>query len=104
MPVRIDLLERHPNSSQCFFSISADRFLVVTAPRACDGALDPGGAEAFVGQRGQGVAYQPDVWHAPIVALDRDGDFLMLIWEQNGPEDCRVERLAAPLHVSTDRA
>ena len=102
LPLAITAFERHPNSSQLFFPISADRFLVVLAPRALDGAPDTGKAEAFVGHRGQGVAYHPDVWHAPIVALDTDGDFLMLIWEQNAPADCRIERLPFPLNVCSD--
>jgi ureidoglycolate lyase len=102
LPMTVNAFERHPNSSQVFFPISADRFLVVMAPRAADGAPDAGKAEAFIGQRGQGVAYLPDVWHAPIVALDTDGDFLMLIWEQDAPEDCCVERLPVPLQICSD--
>ncbi len=99
LPLALTAFERHPQSSQVFFPLSADRYLVVMAPRTLDGAPDVAKAEAFVGESGQGVAYDPGVWHAPIVALDRDADFLMLIFEQDAPGDCHVERLAAPLRV-----
>ena len=103
LPLAISAFERHPNSSQVFFPVSASRFLVIMAPRAPDGAPDAAKAEAFIGKHHQGVAYRPDVWHAPIVALDKDGDFLMLIWEQDAPADCHVERLPVPLNVCSDQ-
>ena len=56
-------------------------------------------AHAFVGRRGQGINYRRDVWHAPITALDADGDFLMLMWERGTAEDCIVHRLAEPLII-----
>jgi ureidoglycolate lyase len=104
LPLTISVLEQHPNSSQVFFSISADRFLVVVAPEAPGGAPDVAKAEAFVGRRGQGINYHAGVWHAPIVALDADSDFLMLIWEQDTPADCRIERLRVPLDVCFERS
>jgi len=101
LPMAVDVLEQHPISTQVFFPISAKRFLVVVAPRAPDGGPDTGKAEAFVGGHVQGIAYHAGVWHAPIVTLDTDGDFLMLIAEQDTPADCRIERLALPLHISS---
>jgi ureidoglycolate lyase len=104
LPIAVGVLEQHPNSSQMFFPVSAKRFLVVVAPRAPDGGPDTGKAEAFVGGRGQGIAYHAGVWHAPIAALDTDVDFLMLIWEQDTPSDCRIELLAVPLQICPDRS
>jgi ureidoglycolate lyase len=104
LPMAINVFEQHPNSSQMFFSISADRFLVVVAPRAPDGGPDTGKAEAFIGRRGQGIEYHAGLWHAPIVALDTDGEFLMLIAEQDTPADCRIKTLAVPLNVCSDRS
>lgn len=104
LPLKVTVLEQHPNSSQVFFPVSAGRFLVVVAPQARDGTPDISQAEAFIGQRGQGINYHAGVWHAPIVALAADGDFLMLIWEQDTPADCRIERLLVPLQVASDRS
>jgi len=102
LPLRVKAFERHPHSSQMFYPISARAFLVVMAPRASDGSPDVAKAEAFIGQAGQGVLYRPAVWHAPMVALDADGDFLMLIGEQDTSEDCHVEPLSVPLRISPE--
>ena len=98
-PVTIVELERHPNSSQTFVPITTARFVVVVAPDNLDGSPDLSGCRAFVGERAQGFNYRPGVWHAPIVALDQGGDFLMLIWEQGDEADCRTERLALPIQI-----
>jgi ureidoglycolate lyase len=92
LPLTVPLLEQHPHSSQAFLPVTADRFLIVLAPHRPGGSPDIAQAEAFIGRR-----------HAPIVALDAGGDFLMLIWEQDTPADCRIERLAVPLRVAPNR-
>lgn len=92
LPLRMPTFEHHPHSTQCFVSVSAARFLVVVAPAAPDGLPDLGAALAFVGSAGEGVNYRPGVWHAPIVALGGDGDFLMFMWERGIPDDCIVHR------------
>lgn len=102
LPLAIAVMEHHPNSSQAFMPLAAERFLVVVAPTAADGSPDVLRCEAFVGQRGQGFNYYPGVWHAPIVALDAGGDFLMLIWEQGVAADCRIERLSHPIQILSD--
>jgi len=104
LPIAVTVLEQHPNSSQMFFSVSSDRFLVIVAPTAPDGGPEIGKAEAFVGRRGQGINYRAGLWHAPMIALDTDGEFLMLIWEQDMPEDCRIEILPTPLHIRSDQS
>ena len=103
LPLLVPLLEQHPTSSQAFLPVTADRFLIVVAPHRPGGSPDIAQAEAFIGQRSQGINYHSGVWHAPIVALDAGGDFLMLISEQDTPADCRIERLAVPLRVVSDR-
>ena len=102
LPLTIAVMEHHPNSSQAFMPLAAERFLVVVAPTAADGSPDVLRCEAFVGQRGQGFNYYAGVWHAPIVALDAGGDFLMLIWEQGVSTDCRVQRLSRPIQIVSD--
>jgi ureidoglycolate lyase len=99
LPLSLTLLECHPHSSQTFVSLNARRFLIVVAPAGAQGSPDIATARAFIGSRGQGVNYRRAVWHAPITALDVEGDFSMLIWQRGSPEDCIVHRLASPLHI-----
>ncbi len=98
-PILVAELERHPYSSQAFFPVTARRFLVVVAPDAADGSPDIQRCQAFIGERGQGFVYRPGVWHAAIIALEEDGDFLMLIWEQGAAADCHTERLSQPIQI-----
>jgi ureidoglycolate lyase len=100
LPLEIPTLERHPHSSQSFFPLTALRFLVVVAPATADGWPELAHARAFVGGSQQGITYRPGVWHAPITALDQDGDLLMLIWERGSEEDCLTQPCAPVLHVN----
>jgi len=98
-PLRVDILERHPDSSQAFVALSVERFLVVVAPR--NGSADPdlSQVEAFIGRRGQGINYARNVWHAPIRAIGPDGDFFMFMWERGSPDDCIIHQTREPLLV-----
>jgi ureidoglycolate lyase len=76
MPLKVELMERHPLSSQMFIPLSPLPFLVVVAP--------PGERPAtkdIIGFRtvaGQGVNYARGVWHHPLIALDQSTDFLVV--------------------------
>lgn len=99
-PVLVADMECHPNASQAFLPVTAGRYLVVAAPALADGFPDDLRCQAFVGERSQGFNYRPGVWHAPIVALEESGNFLMLIWEQGGAADCRTARLIDPIQIN----
>ena len=97
--LRLDIFERHPDSSQVFVALSVEHFLVVVAPPDGSARPDLGRAEAFIGRRGQGINYARNVWHAPIRAIGPDGDFLMFMWERGTPDDCIVHQTREPLLV-----
>jgi ureidoglycolate lyase len=99
LPATVPLLERHPLSSQAFLPLGPARWLVVVAPSTADGVPLPEAARAFLPLAGQGIVYAPGTWHSPLVALDRDADFAMLMWEAGGPADTEELRLARPLRV-----
>ncbi|MEK0083102.1 ureidoglycolate lyase [Benzoatithermus flavus] len=99
LPVAVPLLERHPLTSQTFLPLGAARWLVIVAPAGPDGSPVPTAARAFLAEAGQGISYAPGTWHSPLVALDRAGDFAMLMWETGGSRDCEELRLAVPLLV-----
>jgi ureidoglycolate lyase len=77
MPLAVTMLERHPLSSQLFVPLNEARFLVVVAAPGVD-AIDPSQVRAFLCNGRQGVNYRPGTWHHPVIALDRETDFLVL--------------------------
>lgn len=99
LPLGLDLVERHPFSTQTFVSLDVARFLVVVVPSGPDGLPLAGGARAFIGTAGTGVSYHRDQWHTPILALDAGGDFLMLMGQQGLPADCIEHRLPHPFTI-----
>ncbi|MCC6646388.1 MAG: ureidoglycolate lyase [Polyangiaceae bacterium] len=86
------LLERHPASAQAFIPMNATRYLAIVALGASE--PDPATARAFVVPGAAGITYHPGVWHHPIVALDGETDFVCLVWEAGGADDC--EELPLP--------
>jgi ureidoglycolate lyase len=95
LPLRIDLMERHPLSSQLFSPLAGAEWLVVVAP---PGPLDPEAIVAFRARPDQAVSYRRGVWHFPLVALERRSDFLVVDRAGEGA-NLDIERLAAPLVV-----
>jgi ureidoglycolate lyase len=99
LPFEVKLLERHPCSSQAFLPMVCARYLVVVAPDGPGGEPDLDRLAAFVATSGQGINYLAGIWHHPIVALDAPADFVMLAWEDGGPQDCEERPLPRGVHV-----
>jgi len=89
----IELLEKHPRSTQVFIPMNARRFLVVVALGGERPDLTT--LAAFEASGAQGVSYHPGVWHHPMIALDAPTDFSVLVWEDGSDDDCVVVPLAA---------
>lgn len=100
LPFDVQLLERHPCSTQVFIPMVISRYLVCVAPTLPDGGFDVLQLKAFICGPGEAVAYAPGTWHHPMVALDTPGEFSMLVWEDGSPSDCEVRPLSAPVRVS----
>ncbi|MCJ0763862.1 ureidoglycolate lyase [Variovorax terrae] len=94
-PVRLTLMERHPLGSQAFLPLSAQPYLVVVAP---DHGGRPGPLQAFVTCGWQGVNYDRNVWHHPLLALEAVCDFIVV---DRGGEGCNLEEwpLAEPTGI-----
>ncbi|TNE37594.1 MAG: ureidoglycolate lyase [Alphaproteobacteria bacterium] len=75
LPLKIDMLERHPLSSQAFFPLGKNDFLVVVAPPG--DKIDPTQIRAFTLSQGQGVNFARGTWHFPLIALT-GGDFVVI--------------------------
>lgn len=95
LPFLVQLLERHPASSQAFLPLRCERYLVLVADAVGDGAPDVATLQAFVCGPGQAVNYRLGVWHHPMIALDSPAEFAALMWEDGGVADCEEHWFAA---------
>jgi ureidoglycolate lyase len=89
----VELLERHPASTQLFIPMGARRYLTLVALGG--DAPDLGTLRAFLCSGLQGVSYRPGVWHHPLIALDEATDFACVVHEDDGPGDCDVAPIPA---------
>ena len=67
-PLQINMLENHPYSSQVFLPFLNTDFLVLVAPIATKPNLDE--IEIFKVTNGDGINFNPKVWHFPLISLD----------------------------------
>ncbi|MCG3882995.1 ureidoglycolate lyase [Psychrobacter sp. Ps3] len=82
-PIRLSVMEYHPFGTQAFFSMNGRDYVVVVAPAG----EPPKSAEdltVFYAKSHQGVQYDRNVWHHPLLALGADCDFLV-VDRINGP-------------------
>ncbi len=94
-PLELTTMERHPLSSQAFFPLGDDPYLVVVAP---PGDLNVADVRAFIASSTQGVNYKPGTWHHYSLALGETSDFLVI--DRDGPgEDCDELELPEPILI-----
>lgn len=78
VPIRIEMLERHPLATQAFVPLAPRDWLVVVASKPDASAL-----RCFRATGSQGVQYGVGVWHHPLLVLDEPQDFLIV--DRDGP-------------------
>jgi ureidoglycolate lyase len=101
LPLYIRTLERHPLSSQAFFPLDAQPFLVVVAE---DGpSTQAGHLRAFLSSGRQGVNYRRKTWHHPLIALGQISRFLVVDRGGSG-ENCEELWLDAAVLVTAAAA
>jgi ureidoglycolate lyase len=94
LPFEVRSLERHPRGSQAFVPLSGAPYLVVVAQ---DPAQPP---RAFLARGDQGVNFHKGTWHHPLLALERESDFLVV--DREGDDDnCDEAMLAEPWIIPT---
>ncbi|WP_148861308.1 ureidoglycolate lyase [Marinobacter fonticola] len=95
-PLIVELMERHPQGSQAFMPLGEVAYWVVVAPA---GAFDPALIQVFRAGPGQGVNYHAGTWHAPLLPIGRDADFLVV--DRRGPGDnCDTVNLDPPVQLA----
>ena len=68
MPIKIEVMERHPDGTQLFYPLQDRDWLVVV----CTNPHDAQTYRAFLATGRQGVNYHRNIWHHPLLVLDRD--------------------------------
>lgn len=84
LPIKIGMMERHPQGSQAFIPMGNEPYLVVVAPK---GALDMSKVQVFLAQANQGVNYHTGTWHHFCLALNKVSDFVVVDRTGDG-ENC----------------
>jgi len=74
-PLKIDMLENHPFSSQVFFPLGNHPFIVVVCPANEKPNLND--LSIFNVDNGFGVNFKPRVWHFPLISID-DAKFITI--------------------------
>lgn len=98
LPYSCDLLERHPEGSQAFISMSGQPFLVIVAP---DAGGQPGAPRAFLTAPYQGINLHRGTWHGVLTPLYAPGFFAVV--DRIGPgANLEEVALAPPITVSAE--
>lgn len=86
LPLKLEMMERHPLGSQAFIPVDKKSFLLIVA---ADNDGKPDAPIAFMASAGQGVNYHRNTWHAVLTPLDVQGDFIIVdrIGEGNNLEE-----------------
>ena len=79
-PMEIDMMEKHPLSSQAFIPMKETTFIAFVAPLGEKPDINK--IESFVIPPGKGINYKPGIWHFPLIStenmnflvIDRTGD------------------------------
>ncbi len=86
-PMKINMMEKHPLSSQAFIPMKETTFLAFVAPEGNTPDLNL--IEAFTIPKGLGINYKAGIWHFPLIStenmnflvIDRKGSGNNLITE-----------------------
>jgi allantoicase len=62
-------------------------YLVIVALNGADDKPDMSTLKAFVAKSTQGISYRQGVWHHPMVVLEHEADFAVVVHESGVPED-----------------
>ena len=90
LPLRIDMVERHPLGSQAFVPLEPCRMVIVVAPPG-EGVEVPE-LRAFVTNGRQGINYHRGTWHMPLIAFEAGQEFLII--DRGGSEsNCEQREL-----------
>ncbi len=76
LPLRLDMVERHPLGSQAFVPLTPCTMVLVVAPPG--ESVDAGDLRAFVTNGRQGVNYHRGTWHMPLISFSEGSEYLVI--------------------------
>ena len=76
LPLRVDIVERHPLGSQAFVPLQPCRMVIVVAPPG--ESVEASDLRAFVTNGRQGFNYHRGTWHMPLIAFHAGQEFLVV--------------------------
>lgn len=98
-PAALAVMERHAHSFQTFIPLDVSGYLVCVAPGGAEDLPAMDQLRAFIVPAGIAITYHANVWHHPILALDRPGQFAILMWRSGGDDDEEFVDLSQPVRV-----
>lgn len=75
LPLKLDMVERHPLGSQAFIPMSMDGFLVIVAK---DIGGQPAQPMAFQTKPGQVINFHKNIWHGVLTPISGSGLFAVI--------------------------
>jgi ureidoglycolate lyase len=85
LPFTVDTMERHAFSTQAFFPLDTQRYLLVVAEGG--DAPDLSTLAAFIVPGRQGISYTRGIWHIGMAVLDAPCGMAMLVHEDGAGRD-----------------
>ena len=74
-PMKIDMMEKHPLSSQAFIPMKETTFLSFVAPPGKFPEINK--VQSFIIPPKTGINYKPGIWHFPLISTE-DTNFLVI--------------------------
>lgn len=75
LPIKLELVERHPEGSQAFIPMSLNPFLIVVADDQNGVPVKP---RAFISTEGQAINFHRGTWHGVLTPLSEPGLFAVV--------------------------
>ena len=99
LPLRLDVLERHPLGSQAFIPLSPCKMIIVVAPPG--ESVDVSELRAFVTNGRQGFNYKRGAWHMPLISFQAGQEYLVI--DRGGTEaNCEERTLDEVIYLEAD--
>jgi len=76
LPLRLEMMERHPLGSQAFIPLQHAKMVIVVGPPG--ESIETGALRAFVTNGRQGFNYHRGTWHMPLIAFEPGQEFLIV--------------------------
>ncbi len=99
LPLRLDMVERHPLGSQAFIPLSPCKMVVVVAPP--EESVEAGALRAFVTNGRQGINYRRGTWHMPLISFAQGQEYLIIDRGGNEP-NCDEHTLDEIIYLEAD--